>query len=111
MCEVDLRRIKDPLYQELLLRELRIKVQALACVKRFISEASDETRQRTNALIASYICNAAEFIMHPTGEKGNLEKLFNHYLPFELIKAKADLLFCMTKVPPELLSQTHSSLL
>ena len=36
MCEIDLRRIKDQNYQEVLLRELRIKAQALSCVKLFL---------------------------------------------------------------------------
>jgi len=110
MCEIDLRRIKDPLYQEVLLRELRIKSQALTCIKVFLEQASDDTRQRTNALIASYICNAMEFIMHPTGANGNVEKLFRHYLPLELDKAKENLIYCMTKVPPELLKAIHASL-
>jgi hypothetical protein len=51
-------------------------------------------------LIASYLCNSIDFIFEGNS---NIEKLFSHYLPSDFAKARADLIKCLTMIPPELI--------
>ena len=60
--------------------------------------------------MGSYLCNAVEFLMHMTGEKRNVEKLFTYYLPIDLENARADLIFCLSKIPPEFTKNSHAFL-
>jgi hypothetical protein len=48
--------------------------------------------------------------MHPAGDKGNLEKLFMHYLPADLEKARSDIIYCLAKIPPEFTKGSHAQL-
>lgn len=104
MCEIEHSKIKDAMYQEVLLRELKIKCAALNCVKAFLVQASDDLKQRTNSIIGSYLCNCLEFL-------SNVEKLFKHFLPIDLEKARNDITFCLARLPPECFKASHSSLL
>ena len=95
----------------MLLREFKIKKQAISCMKTFLVNCSDNLRQRINSVAANFLGNALSFFMHSTGEKGNVEKVFRHYLSSELFQARADLLFCLTKIPPEFFKQLFLTLL
>lgn len=101
MCQIDQKKLKDTLYQEVLLRELKIKSAALSCVYSFLQHSSTQTLSRTNSLIAKLLGNCLEFTFHPTGS--NIDKIFKHYLPSDLSKARHTLILCLSKLPPELI--------
>ena len=75
-CQIEHGKLKEPIYQETVLREFIIKAQAVKALKTLLQEFDTLSEQaREIKSVSTFACHAATFFMD-TSEKSTCEKLF-----------------------------------